>query len=67
MLIDNARMFIFHLEYFLSCKNYCKDDEKKLLSPSESARAKVLLELARAKNQNFYFLIFMFLLTKQVA
>ncbi len=22
-------MFIFHLEYFLSCKNFCKDDKKK--------------------------------------
>jgi hypothetical protein len=21
-------MFIFHLEYFLSCKNFCKDDKK---------------------------------------
>ncbi len=24
-------MFIFHLEYILSCKNFCKDDKKNIL------------------------------------
>jgi hypothetical protein len=29
MPTKNARMFIFHLEYFSSCKNFCNIDEKK--------------------------------------
>jgi hypothetical protein len=33
MLTKNAGMFIFHLEYFSSCENFCNIDEKKLFSP----------------------------------